>query len=166
MAVSEFQPRPPNHSGRHRQRPPQGGEARWARAVVGLVLCAATRTQFGRDTPSPSRAPSVAEWGFLVGPTLVLRPLHLHLMFGGGLVPLSMPNHGFRRLNVSLAPVIPNSRHGNCCLIQGQTTPIIGRPGMHARAGHLCGRAGHTAQASVHAGRTHAPPCMRRSNAC
>ena len=98
----------------------------WGAAVEGSEqFCQLGWCRVGRDTPSPSRAPSVAEWGFLVAPTLVLRPLHLHLMFGGGQVPLIMPNCEFRRPNVHRTPVIPHARHGNCCQTQGQTLSLI-----------------------------------------
>jgi len=93
---------------------------------------------------------------FLIAPTPCLRPLLLHSIFGGGQVPLFMPNHGFRRSNVPRTPVIPPARHGNCCKIQ--PPPRIGRPGLHARASPACGPAVYGGRASMHAGRTHAPP--------
>ena len=128
----------------------------------------------GRDTPPPSRAPSVAECGFLVDPTRVIKPLHLHLMFGGGLVRLFLPNHGFRRPNVHRTAVKLHAGQLELLPIPGPEPPppahwlsrgaCTGWPFMRAGRAHgtsVCACRPHTAQVSVHTGRTrHKRLCM------
>ena len=129
-------------------RPTAKKNCRWEAAETVLSIFAslggagsvATRPHLLEPRASPNTE-------FLIAPTPCVRPLLLHLVFGGFAASLFLPKQYVRHPNVPRIPVIPPARHVNCCKIQGQHPPhwppraaCTGWPCMWA--GRACGRDG------------------------